>query len=386
MKRARRILDALHTRIERRGFVRQEERRAVERLVRRQAVRFVRWARRYGETPAVIARRLGIAPTTLTAWVRTWPWKELRARGRKLDRPDAETRDLVLAVFGLMGPEVGLPTLRALFPDVSRAELEDLVRRYRHAFRRRTSAVVHALRWSHPGSVWAIDFTWPPEPIDGIYERILVVRDLASGAQLAAMPVHGEDARAVIDLLWALCREYGPPLVLKSDNGSGFVAEETRHALALWDILPLVSPPGTPSYNGACEAGIGSLKTRAHHESARHDRPGLWTCDDVEAARSSANEVLRPWGVASLTPEQTWKIRRPISIEERVRFQAAVARLQPSVREELGLLPDLPLSARQENSMLRVSTSKALIECGYLSIRRRRIPLANFPRRRTEIS
>jgi hypothetical protein len=40
-----------------------------------------------------------------------------------------------------------------------------------------------------------------------------------------------------------------------------------------------------------------------------------------------------------LTPEQTWNGRLPISIEERARFQAVVARLQPSIREELGLLP-----------------------------------------------
>src|SRR5262249_35670091 len=42
----------------------------------------------------------------------------------------------------------------------------------------------------------------------------------------------------------------------------------------------LFSPPATPSYNGACEAGVGSIKTRTHHEAARRGRAQLWTCDD----------------------------------------------------------------------------------------------------------
>ena len=42
---------------------------------------------------------------------------------------------------------------------------------------------------------------------------------------------------------------------------------------------------------GACEAVIGSLKSRAHHKLARNDRPGEWTCDNVEAARVMANEA-----------------------------------------------------------------------------------------------
>jgi hypothetical protein len=72
----------------------------------------------------------------------------------------------------------------------------------------------------------------------------------------------------------------------------------------MWGTLQLLSPPGTPEYNGTCEAGIGSLKTRTHHEAARNDRPGEWTCDDVEGARMMDNETGRPWGVNGLTPKE----------------------------------------------------------------------------------
>ena len=53
----------------------------------------------------------------------------------------------------------------------------------------------------------------------------------------------------------------------------------------------LLSPPGTPEYNGAVEAGIESLKTRAHFIAARNDPPGEWTRDDVEGPRLMANET-----------------------------------------------------------------------------------------------
>ena len=69
-------------------------------------------------------------------------------------------------------------------------------------------------------------------------------------------------------------------------------------------IWLLLSPPGTPEYNGACEAGIGSLMTRANHESFRNDRPGEWTCDDIEGARLMANQTARPQGHMGPTPDE----------------------------------------------------------------------------------
>jgi transposase InsO family protein len=47
---------------------------------------------------------------------------------------------------------------------------------------------------------------------------------------------------------------HGPPLVLKTDNGSLFVAEPFEELLKQWQVLALLSPPRTPRYNGAVEA------------------------------------------------------------------------------------------------------------------------------------
>src|SRR5437867_2443518 len=82
--------------------------------------------------------------------------------------------------------------------------------------------------------------------------------------------------------------------------------------------------------------GIGGLKTRAHHESARNYRPGEWTCDDVEAARLMANQTGRPWGAAGLTPDQAWLHRRPIDQEDRSIFGELVVDFAEEARVEQG--------------------------------------------------
>jgi hypothetical protein len=92
--------------------------------------------------------------------------------------------------------------------------------------------------------------------------------------------------------------------VLKSDNGSAFIAEAVEVLLQRWNVWQLFSPVRLPSYNGSCEAGIGSMKTRTHYQSALRGCPGEWSCDDVEAARLQANHTARPWGPGESVPEE----------------------------------------------------------------------------------
>ena len=172
--------------------------------------------------------------------------------------------------------------------------LNRLLLRHRRLCRKRNRLRLHQLQWHRPGSVWAIDFTQPPAPIDGLYSSILVVRDLASGYQLLALPTTDQTAKTACDALLPLFRKFGPPILLKSDNGC-FRAHEMRRFLQQWNVCPLLSPPRTPQYNGAVEAGIGSINTRTHHIAAQHGRPGEWTCDDVEAARLLARSHMRAW-------------------------------------------------------------------------------------------
>jgi hypothetical protein len=61
-----------------------------------------------------------------------------------------------------------------------------------------------------------------------------------------------------------------------------------RFADAQQGVTLLLSPPDTPRYNGACQAGLGALKTRTDHLAARDGDPATWTCNQVEAARLQA--------------------------------------------------------------------------------------------------
>jgi hypothetical protein len=76
-----------------------------------------------------------------------------------------------------------------MFPALARAALADILGRYRRVWRRRHRQPMRVLHWSQPGRVWAIDFHGPRPPIDGLYPHLLAVRDLASGQQLAWLPV-----------------------------------------------------------------------------------------------------------------------------------------------------------------------------------------------------
>jgi len=354
---------------------RQRRARQAERTARRSAVAFARWMQRRGLTRSATARRLGLSASALSRWMCRWEEDrmELRPRGRPVEDLDRDTRAGILAVFSLMGPHATLAALRDLFPEVARGALENLLERCRSVYRRRSRWLIHILRWTKPGTVWATDFTEPPAPIDGLYRRLLLVRDLASGRQLLALPCDGEGADVVVAAIRFLFQLYGPPLVLKMDNGSAFISAEVELVLREHGVLALFSPPGTPAYNGSVEAGIGSLEVRAFYESARHDRPGEWTCDDVAAASRQANETARPWGLGGPTPETAWEGRVRITEIDAHAFRSAYDHHREAECTERKIEPGQDRSHWLRASIDRVALSRALIERGHLLIRSRRV-------------
>ena len=127
--------------------------------------------------------------------------------------------------------KVTLRELKAAYPQVGRAQHLGLLKRYRRARRKARRRGLQTLSWSRPGAVWAMDFTELPGGVEDCGRHLLVVRDLASGRTLTATPCHAQDAAHVAAALRTLFAEHGPPLVLKCDNGSGFVAAQTRELL-----------------------------------------------------------------------------------------------------------------------------------------------------------
>jgi len=263
-----------------------------------------------------------------------------------------------------------VPQLRRRFPDVARSELAELKAAERQRRRQRRAVHARRLQWHHPGAVWAMDYAEPPTPIDGLYHALFSVRDLASGRQLAWLPVPAATAQHAAAALEAFFLQHGPPLVLKCDNGSPFIAEQTQELLAAWGVRILFSPPYTPRYNGACEAGIGGLKVRTHHLAAVHGRPGRWTTEDVEAARRLADEEQYPRRLHGRTAEEVWQARSPPTETERRRYRNAVDCRRQEIRNQRGIPLHEALDRARQASIDRRAVSRALVALGYLSFLR----------------
>ena len=370
MKRLRELSHPHEPPTTRRGFARQRVTRERESSLRGNVVELTRWTQNLGLSLPQTAHLLHLSPRTLRDWYGDFriEMPRIHLLGRPTLRSSLADRTAVLDVLKELGPATSVATLRDCFPQMPRVELDDLVRRYRRVWQIRNQHAPYTLRWQRIGAVWAMDFSEPPRPIDGIYPYLLAVRDLASHQQLLWLPVHDMTADTTIEALWMLFLLHGAPLVLKADNGSAFIADATREVLSPFAVNLLFSPPHTPGYNGSIEAGIGSLKTRTERHATRAGHPGYWTTDDVAAAQTEANATARPQGETGPTPNELWQTRWLITPQERRLFQQTVHQK----REEVNSKEDV--SAKEERRMQREAIRRALVEHGILLFSRRRIP------------
>lgn len=321
------------------------------------------------------ADQLGLSLRTLQDWCKNWRETQLEAdpRGRPpRTAPAVDLNDLYFALE-VLGPEVGLPFLRSLFPNLSRGTIARILVAYRRDCADGDFRVVSRLRWDNRGAIWAMDYTDPLCRIDGENPYVLSVRDLGSGYGLAALPVPDQTAFTLIPVLEALFARYGVPLVIKADNGSAFISKDVEVFLESLGVTLLLSPPGTPRFNGACEAGIGSLKTRTHHIAARNGRQTRWSADDVEAARLLGNASRVVINDVVSTPDHLWSCHAPIDESDRGTFHRRVRILEVEVTKELGLLPGAVHDVRSRACIERLAITRALVELGHLTIRRQRL-------------
>lgn len=293
--------------------------RGRQRAARRGAVALAHRARRKGVRKCELAAKLALPVRTLSYWQKHAS-EPARVRGPKPRLATSEQCAEVVATLIKLGPQTGLPTLRALHPELTRAQLHEILNDYRRNWREEHKYPMTRLCWTTPGNVWAVDFTKPEAPIDGIFERVLVVRDLASGVTLLTLPCHAEDSNTVRNGLQSLFERHGAPLCIKSDNGGAFIEACVQGLLAAKNVQHLFSPPRCPRYNGSCERGIGELKSRAKYQAELNLRPHAWSSSDLQRAQSIGNEILRPWGHTRPTRIEVWNSRQAIPDEQRTRL------------------------------------------------------------------
>ncbi len=359
----------------RRGIAGQRRQRDAEQTTRRHVVAAGGDLHDAGWLWADTADFFHLTPRTLRAWRKDWSLTGLRLAplGRPIQAAGRDERNDVIHFLDEWGPGVGLPTLQTVFPQLARAALADLLARYRRLWRRRHPHSIHVLHWTMPGRVWAVDFHGPRPAVDGRYPHLLAVRDLASGYQLAWLPVRDQTAATLLPLLTSLFTVHGPPLVLKSDNGSAFGDRRVQALGGQFGVRNLFSPPRTPRYNGSIEAGIGSLTTRTEQAATRRGRSGEWTDDDAALARLEANATSRPHGLNGPSPDELWSARTPIPSRERDAFEQTADWLRTGLELDWGDPPDGTRTEMEERAIHREAISRALVEHGYLHYSRRRI-------------
>ena len=359
----------------RRGFAGQRLERWQEQTARRHVVEAGRDLQAAGWHWEDTADFFHLAPRTLRDWRHELSLASVRMvpLGRPLRAANRQERNAVIHFLDQWGPGIGLPTLQTMFPALARAALADILGRYRRVWRRRHRQPMRVLHWSQPGRVWAMDFHGPRPLIDGLYPHLLAVRDLASGQQLAWLPVRDVTAATLLPVLTSLFVVHGAPLVLKSDNGSACGDTEVQRLCTRFGVRNLFSPPRTPRYNGSIEAGISSLTTRTEQAAARRGCPDDWTYDDAELARWEANATARPRGINGPSPDELWNARTPVTPEERDAFQQTVHWMRTAIEVALESPPPIPMPQKQERAINRKAISRALVEHGYLRYTRRRI-------------
>jgi len=354
----------------------QRQLREVENEARCHAVAVAHWMMERGENLSHVAERLDIALGTLRGWIEAAKKKRLGAkkRGRPVERLTLAQRMEILDVMTALNPrKTGLATFVGIFSGVSRAALWDMLCRYRELMIRRHAKTLWRLRWGVVGSVWAMDYAEAPSPIDGTCKYVFALRDLASHCQLAWTPCENQDSSTTIHQLQELFARYGTPLVIKGDNGSPIASKAVRDFIESRGVWFLPSPPETPNYNGAIEAGIGWMKTRTENHAALFDRSGHWTSDDCLAALEQTNKVGRPWGEHGPTPSEAFAVRSPITQETRDAFAREVIKWKRTLTRGRAQRDATPVSKEERDQIARAALRCAMGAQGYLETRRGRI-------------
>lgn len=162
------------------------------------------------------------------------------------------------------GPErtAGTGALYRRFrPFISRADLRALAAQVRAEARQSELAAMRRVEWLIPGSVLALDDVHVGYDHDGTKLWHTTGRDLAARYTfpevLLGTPVCGEELAGWIA---GLFERYGPPLVLKRDNGGNLNHPMVKEVLEESGVIPLNSPPAYPPYNGGVERAQDEIR------------------------------------------------------------------------------------------------------------------------------
>jgi hypothetical protein len=192
------------------------------------------------------------------------------------------------------------------------------------------------VEWLVPNVVWAIDGT---EYLDLYGKRqIMTTRDLCSKylfrPMVTAWTPCNEEVSQYMVKLWDVNE---PPLLIKMDNAGNLIGQSNMITLAENMVIPLVSPPVYPQYNGSLERTQGDLK-EAIRESLPLGRNVSLEEFELHAALAAhdlnhrAKDILKGKNPCQVFHDETCRIH--FTIPERKAVYDWITKTQESILKE----------------------------------------------------
>jgi len=146
-------------------------------------------------------------------------------------------------------------------PSVSRRQLQDLVAMTRHDLNTLHRQNLRRINWNFPNVAWSVDPSeYERRDAAGAEVHLSQMQDLASRYKFTPMTGDVPCGEEISGYLTTTFRRFGPPLLLKRDNGGNLNHSAVNDVLADYFVLPLNSPVHYPPYNGAIEEAQTELK------------------------------------------------------------------------------------------------------------------------------
>lgn len=277
-----------------------------------------------GYSVRLLAQGLACSTTTIKRWRRR------HRAGQPVRRPPGPRPSLPLPLDQLRREIAQLPHRRHrtlnMQPFIqrfrgafSRRQIQHHVRAHRIELRRQHRQSLRRVRWRIPNTAWAIDATDVGRDRLGRMLRLISCRDLASRFQFEPRACLTVDAQTINEYLLQLFRRYGPPLLLKRDNGSPLNTDGINRLLARHGVIALNSPVAFPRYNGAIERGIGIFKSGLTPALPIPQQWKVASAQSLVAAQTHLENCRRRPCLAGATAAETFLSRPRLRADRRAR-------------------------------------------------------------------
>lgn len=244
---------------------------------------------------------------------------------------------------------------------VSRRKLRVMVRQTRQRLNRQRRCVMKRIEWKVPGLCWAVDSSKLKT------EHLYQVHDLASRFKLPPLVVDRLSGETLGRHLERLFKKFGPPLMLKRDNGGDLDCEVVNAVLTRHAVIPLNSPRYWPRYNGAMERANGEVKPAIERQIA-----------SVACSAPVPTQILAELAVHGLNDKRRRSLRgksscavfgaRGPAMKRYIRRKREAAALEIK-KLALRILEELKLNGRRAAAAaLRTATETWLLDNGLIAV------------------